>query len=274
MAGVHKNVSEDLDLLLANIEDLLLASEKGISTISCFLNPRERFFVQKMLERIGVYKRCVFWGGYTAAERCRLLIFPEFAEGMLADFSAEDKIGYFTELSDEKPISILEIRASGFKVLSHRDYMGSILALGIERSAVGDIVVKENAAYIFASPVIARYIGAELKKVGNDGVKVTLPDALPLGFIGGAEKEKISSTVSSPRLDAIAAALINLSRNDAQALIRRGEAELNYTECVDCDRAVCDGDVVSFRGYGKFRIVSFGSLTRRGRLRVEAEKYK
>ncbi len=274
MAVVHKNASEDIGLLLANIEDLVLASEKGIASVSCFVNPRERFFVQKRLERLGVDKRCMFWGGYTDAERCRLLVFPEFAEGMLAELSEEDKIGCFTELADERPISILEIRASGFRALSHRDYMGSILALGIERSAVGDIVVKENVAYIFASPVIARYIAAELKKVGNDGVKVTLPDALPLGFIGGAQKEKISSTVSSPRLDAIAAALLNLSRNDAQALIRRGEAELNYSECVDCDGTVCDGDVVSFRGYGKFRILSFGTLTRRGRLRVEAEKYK
>ncbi len=274
MAGMHKNASEDIELLLANIEDLIDASEKGISAVSCFVNPRERFFVQKRLERLGVDKRCVFWGGYTDAERCRLLVFPEFAQGMLAELSEEARAGYFTELSDEDPISILEIRASGFKTLSHRDYMGSILALGIERSAVGDIVVKENAAYIFASPVIAKYIAAELKKVGSDGVKIRLTDALPLGFIGGAQKEKISSTVSSPRLDAIAAALLNLSRNDAQALIRRGDAELNYTECAECDRTVCDGDVVSFRGYGKFRILSFGDLTRRGRLRVEAEKYK
>ena len=274
MAGANKNASEDIDMLLANIEDLIDASEKGIASASCFVNPRERFFVQKRLERNGAVKRCTFWGGYDGAERCRLLVFPEFAQGMLEELRTEERIGYFTELSDETPVSIVEIRASGFKALSHRDYMGSILALGIERSAVGDIVVKENAAYIFASPIIAKYIEAELKKVGSDGVKVALTDTLPLGFTGGAQKEKISSTVSSPRLDAIAAALLNLSRNDAQELIRRGEAELNYTECAECDRTVYDGDVVSFRGYGKFRILSFGDLTRRGRIRLEAEKYK
>jgi RNA-binding protein YlmH len=265
-------VPKDMKILLANVDDMVSASNSGVTVASAFLNPREQYFVKNKLAKLGVESRARFFGGHCDSERARLLMFPEYAEQMI-DEPDYDITELYMQLSGEAAVCILEIKASGFRKLGHRDYMGSIMALGIERSAIGDISVMGSTAYVFATPVIARYICERLEKVGRDGVKTGIIETLPQDFRGCAQKLRINDTVSSARLDCVAAALLDLSREAAQSLIRRGCAELNYSADCDCDQTVLSGDILSFRGYGKFRIVGFGGVNRRGRIRFEAEKY-
>lgn len=273
MSDLLRSAPDDIRMLLANVADMIRTSEKGMTAASDFLNPRELYFVGMFIDELKLKSRTAFFGGYDGAERKRLFVFPEYAELLIAEKEPREAVDVFSELSGETAINIVQICGSGFKDLCHRDYMGSVMALGVERRSIGDIAVSDDTAYVFTTSVIAELMCRELRKVGRDGVKVRKCENLPNDLVLAKKTVRLSDTISSPRLDCMAAALLNISREAAQTLIRSGSAEHNYVVCTECDRNVGCGDVLSFRGYGRFRIVAFGGLNRRGRMRFEAEKY-
>ena len=167
----------------------------------------------------------------------------------------------------------LLLRGGGFCTLSHRDYLGALLALGIERHVLGDLVVLDDCrALLFCNADIAPFICAELDRVGRDGVKVQrLPEDAKIEI--PRRYKSVSDTVASARFDCIAAALAGLSREKAQMLIRAGECTLDYEPCDKCDKIIEPPCVISLRGYGKFRVDDISMQTKKGRLRMLAQKY-
>ena len=261
-------IKDEFSLLFARIDDLCERAQKGELGISQFLSPREKHFVLRHLASRGFAGRCFTYGGYSGAERCRAYILPDYISDVEDYADIEPYI-------DGDSIVSLRICGSGYRKLSHRDYLGSLLGLGIEREVLGDIVFEDSEgeeAIAFCDGVIAHFILAELKKVASDTVKVKRTE-LASDFEPKREFAHISDTVASARLDCIVAALCSLSRDKAAATVNSGLVEVDFEAETRPDRNLCAPCLVSVRGYGKFRINAVSDLTRRGRLRLDADKY-
>ncbi|MBR3424050.1 MAG: RNA-binding protein, partial [Clostridia bacterium] len=156
---------------------------------------------------------------------------------------------------------------------SHRDYLGSILSLGIDRSFVGDVVPQnDHAALIFVSRRIAPFISSELDRVGSDKVTVK-EEAPPDGFTAERKTEDVQAVAASLRLDAVLGAVFQVSRSEAKELVLRELCEVNFETEDRPDRTVVCGDVISARGYGKFAVGEEIGVTRSGKIRVTVRKY-
>ena len=266
--------------LYARLDDLARAAERGELVATDFLTPRERKYAEGYLSsRICEGTACVT-GGYGGAERVRAVLLPDYVAGLVPDCGGDGmedalRAAGLDELADGvRDIAVaLKIVGSGYRELTHRDYLGSVLGLGLERDAVGDIqVVDGHTAYLVAKGEIADFLLQNLTKVATDTVRVTsLADGETVPIC--RRTQAINDTVASERLDCVVAALANLSRDKAQTAVRSGLVELDYEPVEDCDEIVTTPAVISIRGIGKFNVVAFDGETRKGRVRLRAEKY-
>ena len=195
-----------------------------------------------------------------------------FLPAYLADLEETDRADCLREVFDECLVP-LEIRGSGYRELSHRDFLGALLHLGVERDRIGDIcVLSPHRAILFCDRVMADFFEEHLTRVANDAVRLSTV-TLPVDFDGGRQFCPVSDTVASPRADAVVAALANLSREKAQALFREGRVEIDYEPEARVDRTVEEGAVIVIRGCGKFILRSLSDKTRKGRYRLLADRY-
>lgn len=264
----HRNPS-----LEARLEDYVAFSEKGRIAVSSFLTPGERKQAERFLIARGCADRAIFWGGYAEAERTCLFLLPDFyaeIEGLMPPPST-DPAETLSELDGDAVVAV-RIRGSGFRVLSHRDYLGSLLGLGIERDAIGDIAVQSDCeAVTFCRRSLLPFLIQHFTKVASDAVRCS-ETALTEAFTDGKRYEPISDTVASPRLDCVVAALTNLSREDAQQAVRTGLVEVDFELEERTDRILTPPATVSVRGHGRFILRTFDGETRKGRLRLRADK--
>lgn len=254
------------DTLRSRAEDLLARARNGEITYTAFLTPAEQHALARAMPFARAEMRAD--GGYAAAERARIFFLPPYLldmdEQMLADCLADTRA---------ECLIALEIKGSGFRTLSHRDYLGAVLNLGIERDAIGDLCVTDaHTAVLFCDRVMAQFLTQSLTRVANDAVRL-LQITLPEGFDGGRKFQPISDTVASPRADSVVAALTNLSRERAQALFREGLVEIDYEEASKPDQQLQAGCVIVIRGKGKFILRSLCEQTKKGRIRLRADKY-
>ena len=192
-----------------------------------------------------------------------------FTEGVKKNVAFRDELS--------SVIVPLKIKTSGYVKLAHRDFLGSLIGLGIDRAALGDILINDDGAIVFVNPKVAELIKNELTYIGRDKVKseyVTLPD----DFNFSRQFEKVSGTVASARLDAVVSELGRTSRENAKKLIEDGLVEHNYFTAVRCDREVTNGDVISIRKTGaakggKFIVDSVDTHSNKGRIRLFARRY-
>lgn len=177
-------------------------------------------------------------------------------------------------IESDFPISYLKVSVqTGIgKPLSHRDYLGAIMGLGIEREKIGDLIIEDNEAYIIAHRDIAEYIEHALDTVSRYG-KVTCQaiDKEDIPQVQQAYKT-IQATVSSLRADAIIAAGFHLSRSAVAKLISAGRGLCNGV-IITQSSPIEEGDICSLRGHGKIKIKKLGSKTRKGRIRLEIHRY-
>ena len=258
---------DSLELLFARAEELLDRSRRQmIVTFTDFLTPQQQMRLSRHLSWVA--DEWCFLGGYDGAERCRMFFLPAY----LAELEEKDRTECLREVFDECLVP-LEIRGSGYRELSHRDFLGALLHLGVERDRIGDIcVLSQSRAILLCDRVMADFFAENLSRVANDAVRLSAV-TLPVGFDGGRRFESISDTVASPRADAVVAALANLARERAQALFREGRVEIDYEPEARTDRTVDAGAVIVIRGCGKFIIRSLSDKTRKGRYRLLADRY-
>ena len=145
------------------------------------------------------------------------------------------------------------------------------MALRLKRETVGDILVGEGLAVAFVYCTVAPSIMDGIAKIGGTGVAVRegAPETLPEGA-GFAE---LDGTVASLRLDAVLSLCTGLSRENAAELIRARSVQLGGAVCEDTAAAVKEGDRLSARGHGKFRLATVGNVTRKGRTHITIWKY-
>ena len=261
------------DLLEARIEDYLTQAERGSVAVSTFLSPGERRRAERYLEQRGEKNRAVFWGGYEEAERTCLFLLPDFY-GDPSDWGLSDDASRASFLDDasEDGVSAIRVTGSGYRTLSHRDYLGSLLGLGLERDAVGDIAVQnEHEAVVFCKKHLVAFLIETLEKVATDAVKCRAY-VLDEHFTDGRRYRPISDTVASARLDCVVAALTNLSREDAQGAVRGGLVEVDFESAERVDLTLDPPATISIRGYGRYILRSFDGETKKGRLRLRADQ--
>lgn len=252
----------ELEGLYARLEDMKKRAIRGELGISAFLSPRELHYARSHLGEGGY----LAYGGYSDAERKRIYFLPEYMEGV-------EDVEDLADFGEDTMISSVSVKGSGFVRLSHRDFMGSLLGMGLERSVIGDIVVTDGeSAVVMCDSRIADFLINEWTEVGHDKVRCSRV-ALGEDFSPERRYAPISDTVASARLDCIVAALCNLSRERARVCVVSGQCELDY-ECEERpDREVTPPALISVRGYGKFRVCSIGEQTKKGRLRLAAQKF-
>lgn len=275
----------NLSVNVSRALEMYRQSEYAVA-VTDFLSPGEKIEVyNELIARIGNgISRCFFWGGSRGAERCTTVFLPEWympndapVHKMPSDSERTDAfsahLASHPEILEEIPITAIKIRGSGFKTLSHRDFMGGILSLGIDRSVVGDIaVVSESEAIVYVANRIAPYICTELTKIGRDGVKTEIWNPDPTFVIPRRFEESVI-TVASPRLDGIVKAVTGKSRETAAEMVRAGLVELSYKSDIPVSAEVRDGDVLSIRGFGKYMLGEVSGQTKSGRLRIICKKY-
>ena len=264
----RRTVSHALDLAYRAIDSDVCAS--------AFLNVREQNLVKTALESDGSF--CFsFFGGYSDFERGVLLCFPEYmsySDFMCSGYVAAegDNLPQISKLSSDF-ITLVKISCSSFTSLTHRDYMGSLLGLGIERSASGDIIVNgEHEAYAFILRRMLPYITSELKSVGRAPVKV-VECALSEGARIKQNLRVIDVVSTSLRLDCVVSSLTGISREKSKSMISSALIEHNYFSKAKPDTEVSSSDIISVRGYGKFRILNTDTKTTKGKYRIKAAKY-
>ena len=277
--------NNDISIISARLAELYRESEYAVG-VSDFLSPGEIVSsYRELTARIGSgVSGCFFWGGCRGAERCSAIFLPEWympqgapehrmpLDAERSEFFAQ-YLSRFSELMEEIPIKAIKIKGSGFRVLTHRDFMGSILSLGVSRGVIGDIYVRsESEAIVMVQARIAEYICSELKKIGRDGVKCEICPLDPM-FIMEREFDESVALMSSLRLDCAVKALTGMSREDAADAVRSGLAELSYSVTTDVSADVEAGDVLSVRGYGKYIIGETVGKSSSGRLKVKIKKY-
>lgn len=274
MEGRMQSAQEDqqLRLLLAQLHDKVERAEQGIFTHTDFLTPREARRAVAQLKEWGQAHRACLYGGYDNAERACLLLFPDYMTDALGDEPTEPLCEVLSSFGQDSPVTALYIRASGYRELTHRDYLGSLLSLGLERSVLGDIAVDEQGATVLCLARIKPFLLSHVERIGGDAVKVR-EICLPPDFDGGRRYLPVSDTVASPRLDCVVASLANCSREAAQSAVRNGEVELDYECEMRLDRTVEVPCVISVRGVGKFAIRQLSERTKKGRLRLVADRY-
>ena len=246
------------DALNKRMNELALrASYAGEPCYTRFLEPSMAEAARAAAAHAGV--RVAFWGGCPDAERCVAAFYVD--EGPEAS---------------EYPIAALRIAWNAkFANPGHRDLLGAVMGLGIDRETTGDIVMGRyhgaDCAYLFALPEMASYIAANLEGAGRASVRVSVaqeePELLP------PEGEALRVTVQNERLDAVLAATCRLSRSEAQRLIAAGLVKLNHAPCLRADARLAEGDLISARGYGRVRVTAFLGESRRGRRIVSAFRY-
>ena len=155
--------------------------------------------------------------------------------------------------------------------LTHRDYLGALLSLGIKRECLGDILPCPNGAYVFALPRIAPLLLEDLTSVGRCAARVRTASAEALPPI--PQPEEKTASVASLRLDAVLAAMLHVSRAEATRLIQGGAVEVNHVPMASAHSEVYENDRFSVRGYGKYRLCGTGARSRKGRTFVSYLEY-
>ena len=261
------------ELVKSRIEDIILQCRDGYYvTATGLLDTHEQAIASAAARgtaSTGV--RTLMYGGYDGAERRMLVCIP--ADIPMTDEDAVDGL-----------LEVLRVRRRSGKIsekvlagapkareLTHRDYLGSMLGLGIDRSVTGDILVRPDGADIIIMPEIADFLMSEYSQVGR--VEVTT-EVVSVGelIVPEARSHMIRDTVPSVRLDSVISSSFKLSRSKAAEAIRGGIVSVDHIECIKPDARVDEGSTLVLRGKGKAILRTVGNESKKGRIWIEIER--
>lgn len=250
-------MTADDELLAKRFCELAAKADRGgYFTFTEFLGLAEQSVFSLVKQKLSVPYTC--FGGAFGCER------------VMIRFGSAEELGY----EEQFPIKIIKIYPRSEKFaenLTHRDYLGAILNLGIERRELGDIVIREKTAYLFATEKISDYISSSLERVRHTEVRSTVVDELPEIELFRTERIKVQAC--GERVDAIISKIFHLSRDDSKALFSKGMVFISGKQAASGSLTLKEGDKVSVRGYGRFVYRGYESLSKKGKLNIEADLY-
>ena len=192
------------------------------------------------------------------------------ADRVMIRFGDEEEYGY----TEDFPITCIHVEPLQKKYaddLTHRDFLGAIMNLGINRSEVGDIVVTDREAYIFCTEKMTPYIMEQLDRIRHTNVKCSIASEIPEQ--ARVKLETVMIQASSERIDGVIAKVYKLSRSDSLELFRQAKVYVNGRICESNSLNLKKDDVISVRGYGKFCYRGSINITRKGKENIQIEKY-
>lgn len=256
------DVLTESELLKARIDDCIgLCEESYLITNTNFLDIYQQSSVIEYLRnKKGI--RFDFYGGFEDSERKIALFFPEYAESL----------EYIKENSELSPITSIRISKDDFSTLSHRDYLGAVMGLGIKREAIGDIFVTEKGCTMAVIKSVAPFIKENLISVGRGSVKVEINESFE-DVHNNSTFETKRCYVSSMRLDGVLSAAFAISRNTAVEAIRKGTVLLNGIVVQKPDARVPFGSKLVIHGKGKVMVDEDAGVTKKGRQAFIIRKY-
>lgn len=261
------NSEKEVHLLERRLIDLSrVAYQRDIITFTDFLNLNEQNILHT-LPKDSLYTGYILFGGYASAERQMAAFIPEALSLRYGKKNLlPEELGY--------PFQAVEICPRNIRFaedLTHRDFLGAILNLGIERSRTGDILLEEHRAYLFAQTEIAELVSRELSNVRHTPVKCRLTELEGVEYV--PRTEAVRGTVSSVRLDSLLPLAFLSSRSRLSGLIEGAKVFVNGKLITSNGYQVKETDLISVRGMGKFRYIGTGGKTKKKRLSVEIERY-
>jgi RNA-binding protein YlmH len=243
--------NEDEKRLIANLCELISRASQGVPGQSDFLDLRQ----QKLARAVTVNGESIEWnldGGYDEAERQRLVVYPAWED------EADARIAYLKVSHKEFP----------GQSISHRDYLGAVLNLGLKREKLGDIVIPTNIAFLLVDGDIADFICQQLTRVKHSTVSAEIIARQDFVY-QPPTLTTMRLNLTSLRLDVAIAAVFNLSRSQVDTFIKGGEARINHLQVSKSSAAIKLGDLISVQGLGRFRLEELGGLSRKGRQYVK-----
>lgn len=220
----------------------------------------------KIAENSGIHKEPVFviYSSYFKDDERRIIgFFPNDYIEMTAN-----------ALQTMLPITVFKVKPSfeSSITFTHRDLLGTLLGLGLERRLIGDILVYKDRAYIQCLDRVSDIINDELRQVKHQNIYLETVGMNEVKALSPNAKELVM-TVASERLDVIVKGLTNQSRNNASAIVQRGDVKVNQVEMSKIHASIEVGDVISIRRYGKFKVTQIQATKKSGRLRLTFLKY-
>ncbi len=251
-------MSQEEDFLKKRLRDLAGQSYRGSHyTYTSFLSVPEQELYYQIEGEIGEV-RASFFGGAPGCER------------QVLRFGDEESLGY----EQGFPICCIEIvplMAKFSDRLTHRDYLGALMNLGIERDTIGDIMIKGQTSYVFCLEKVADYIVEHLGRIKHTSVACRVLAEMPEAVV--YERETVRLVVPSMRMDVVIAKLYHLSRSQSIGLFQAGKVFVNGRQAGNNSAVLREGDIVSVRGYGKFDCDGVSGETRKGNLNLRILKY-
>lgn len=258
--------SDDDRLLLAKTEDLINQCSRTFSpAYSFFLDERQCMLAETVCRRYGSDVKYRFWGGYEDAQRKMLCVYNQYDCDYLNDY-------YCDNLTEEIPLKCLTFTYRKADALTHRDFLGSLMAMRLKRETIGDIVVSEGKTQLFAAETAAKLICSTVCKIGKTGVKVC--DNLPFDIHKTQEFDVIGGTVASLRADCVLSTALKISREKTAQLIKNTGVQINFSPVFSPSFEMNCGDVFSVKGYGKFILSEILGTSRKGRIHITVKKYR
>ncbi len=253
MASIS-NTTDDAHLRARVADACHLCELRSCPRFVGFLDEHRQAVARAVLHEKGC-SSYLFFGGFEDAERVMLGIFPDFLPPDPALF----------------PLVAVNITYRSSAALTHRDFLGTLMATGIKRDVIGDILCGEGSAIVLLTEELAPYIADTVTKVGGEGVTVHYPYTGDITV--SRDYREMTDTVASPRLDAVVKAAMRVSREEAARRIEAGLVSLNHMPCLSVSAAVKEGDILSVRGGGRFLIDAVGPQTKKGRTLLKFRQY-
>jgi len=247
---------EDRIIIARLLDKIESVKKEHQAAVTEFYDPYQQIVISPLLSKArGI---CFLWaGGYEQAERRRLVLFPDYMDAREID----DQLGVVSVTGNLK-----------FRTLSHRDYLGAVMSLGIKREKIGDIVVTPQGCQVIVDRAVADYIAHNLNKVHRVRVKVeeVTKEALKLP---DENVKEVFATVPSLRLDAVAASGFGISRSKMADIIKAERVRVNWMVVSDCSYNIREGDMISIRGKGRMEVHKVRGETKKGRLSLMLRRY-
>ena len=252
-------MDKETSILKKRLLDLANQSyQNNMYTFSGFLSLHEQQLVEE-IRRENAFIKAEIFGGNTDCER------------VMVRFGDKEELGY----EEEFPIDCIKIEPLIEKFadsLAHRDFLGAVMNLGIERNTIGDIFVQGKSAFLYCHSKMTDYLLKELDKIKHTHVKCRL--IRDVGEMPVSEPVPKEVLVASCRIDGVIAKVYNISRTGSLELFRTGRIFVNGKLMENNSYVLKAGDSVTARGFGKFIFNEEVYKTKKDKLRIWIEKYE
>lgn len=248
-------LSDDDNILLRSISDKIILAEKHFSPkFTFFLDERQSELVE-MIFKNSVFNNYALYGGYDNAKRKILAVTPPYSYADLTEF----------------PIKAVTFTYRKADSITHRDILGSLMSLNIERKTVGDILVGEGKSTAFLFDTVADDVLFGINKIGRVGVKTV--EGFDSSIIPEEKFKEIEGTIASLRLDCVLSLALKISREKAANLIKKNGVVVNCQEQFSISYEMKENDKFSVKGFGKFLFSEINGVSKKDRIHITIKKY-